>query len=244
MKSGGLSGTPHKKHSLHENLSFNERASTAHTQHFDSADSFDKKIIKKRPKPPMLEQDLSLDQGKKLLEKWKATSFADFNIWVQMAKAKLEVEIKEVLSTTPWKMFHCNIILELPNDSEQFFGHGAGKSKKIAKCAAIEAVLIDLIETGKIKMGLKSNIQKSLKAENPNQIQKQMFSQQLSKKVKLGNIYNLVSHLSVRISDYLREDFFEEALECLRQINVQKDCDWEDVTDDYLFPIFISKLLI
>lgn len=185
---------------------------------------------RKKKKVQKLEKPLTSEEAERLLTSWRETSFAEFNSWIQIAKAQLHTEIQE--NTEGYgrkasKMFCCNLTLKFEEDSNlKMVSTGFARSKKDARRNAIEKVVVELIKNGEIGRGLRNNDlgqgQNNLNDLNHQNIrvQKETIDESVQKKVQ---------KLTKKMQESLKYGRFFEACESLSQIVARKKPDWNEV---------------
>jgi hypothetical protein len=187
----------------------------------------------KKKKFQHLDTALSFEDGEKLLNLWRQNNFADFNSWVQVAKAQINTDMIEnsnEINKGAKKTFTCSLTLTFEGDSSQvIISNGFGRNKKDAKKAAIEKIVIELIQNGEINRGLKdlSFLNVPLITTQQPVEQSQMLNPQ--KENSEENSQKKNHKLLKRMQDFLKKDEFHEACEALCLIIMQKKPEWNEV---------------
>ena len=186
---------------------------------------------RKKKKIQKLEKPLTPEETEKLLTSWRETGFAEFNSWIQIARAQMHTEIQENtegFGRRALKMFCCNLTLRFDEETNlKMVSTGFARSKKDAKRMAIEKVVVELIKNGEIGRGLKNNnfvVQDQNNFNDPNhkisRIQKEAIDESVQKKVQ---------KLTKKIQESLKYGRFFEACESLSQIVIRKKPEWNEV---------------
>ena len=229
-----------KKNPLVENLSYYERKNM-----FGSNDqrprhnsynnhNFDGKKSMLRPfKPKKLERTLTLEEGQLLLDLWRKNNFLDFNNWMQRARAQLTSEFQEGNNDScikQIKTYACSVSLTFDQDTyPPMYANGFGKNKKQAKTMAVEKIIIDLIQSGKIQAGLKECYDEILKVEEKKQKEDDGSTacgdDGMTRAATRKKTHNLFKKMQVS----LREHKFAEACEKLGKILELKEPEWNEV---------------
>ena len=192
--------------------------------------------LKKKKKVHKLEKTLSVEEGEQLLSSWRENNFSEFNSWIQVAKAQMSTEIFEnsnEINKNAKRVFTCNLSLTFDEDpSFVMISNGFAKNKKDAKKAAIEKIVIELIQNGEISRGLKpkdllTNGSKS--TDNLNQ------KPQTIKELPDDNTQRKVHKLAKRMQEFLKKESFLEACEVLCQIVMKKKPEWNEVSSFFNF---------
>lgn len=185
---------------------------------------------KKKKKIQKLEKPLTSEEAEKLLTSWRETGFAEFNSWIQIAKAQISTEIQENnegFGRKAKKMFCCNLTLTFDEDPNLVMvSAGFAKSKKDAKKMAVEKIVMELIKNGEIGRGLK-NTDFSQGQNNLNGPNHQIFRAQ--KEAIDESVQKKVQKLTKKMQDSLKSGSFFEACESLSQIVTKKKPDWNEV---------------
>jgi hypothetical protein len=199
-------------------------------------------ITKKKKKTHPGEVSLSIEEGEKLLDVWRANNFADFNSWIQIAKAQINTETFDNtndINKKSTKSFTCNLTLTFEDDpSLTMIANGFGKNKKDAKKMAIEKIVIELIQNGEISRGLRNkdflNVSNKPFATN---LAFKENSQNL-KELDEDNFQKKIHKMSKRMQECLKKDKFIDACEILTQIITKKQPDWNEVIYFHFNSIF------
>lgn len=226
---------------LMENLSYEQRANMMGPPR-QRPRQFEPKFIKKAPikhnRPKTLDRPLTPEEGLQLIDLWKRNNFLEFNNWMQVAKAQCITEFHENSSEGPLKSiktYTCclNLVFDFdPNHS--MFANGFGKNKKLAKSMAVEKLIIDLIQNGRISAGLRENFPETLKAAETSEFKPSTTSQ--VKNLMDANIKKKTHTLFKKMQQALKEDKFDAACEQFRKILDLKDPEWNEVMVLQLFP--------
>lgn len=186
----------------------------------------------KKKKFQHLDTALTMEQGEKLLNVWRLNNFADFNSWIQVAKAQVTTDMVENsndIDKNAKKTFTCSLALTFEGDSSQgMISNGFARSKKDAKKMAIEKIVIELIQNGEISRGLRDlNFLNSSLAN----VQQPTEQSQMSTPLKENNedSHKKVHRLLKKMHESLKKDDFNEACESLCLIVMNKKPDWNEV---------------
>ncbi len=181
---------------------------------------------KKLSHKPVL--NLSIEEGAVLLKVWQRNNYADFNQWIQVAKAQIFTEIHEnmnEISRNSKKFFTCNLTLTFDEDPNVvLISNGFAPNKKDARRMAIEKIVIDLIQNGEITRGLKN---KDFLKENI-KIEEEEARLPVSQGIDEG-VQRKVQKLCKKMQEHLKNDSFLEACEILCQILTWKKPEWNEV---------------
>ena len=190
---------------------------------------------KKKKNSGKLETILTIEEGEVLLRNWKENNFGDFNTWIQIAKANVSYECIDTTSelNPSNKSFTCNLKLNFEEDlNNVLISNGFGKNKKDAKKMAIEKIVIELIQNGQIRFGLKDKAFLAKKQD----YQTDQFGNILHNDAKQNinitgreTIKAKCHKLSKKLQESLKYDKFAEACAILCQILMQKPPDWNEV---------------
>lgn len=184
---------------------------------------------KKKNLMPRPNINLTIEQGEHLLNVWRDNNFAEFNSWIQIAKAQMNTEIFEnanEINKAAKKTFNCNLTLTFEEDpNAMMIANGFATNKKDAKRMAIEKIVIDLIQSGEINRGLKSLdflSQTAKKIENT-QTNNSYFENSAE------NLQKKIHKLSKKMQDFLKADKFLDACEVFCEILSKKAPDWNEL---------------
>ena len=185
----------------------------------------------KKKKFQHLDTTLTIEQGEKLLNVWRQNHFADFNSWVQVAKAKVVTDMVENsndIDKNSKKTFTCSLTLTFEGDTSQgMISNGFARSKKDARKMAIEKIVIELIQNGEISRGLRdlSFLTSPLATVEPAE-QSQIPDPQ---KENSEENHKKVHKMLKKMQECLKKDDFHEACESLCLIVMNKKPDWNEV---------------
>lgn len=170
-----------------------------------------------------------------LVQRWKAGNFAEFNRWLQISKADCKVEFS-TKSTNPnsSKTFVCNMSLNFTNNPQfsSFFSSGLGKSKKEAKAKVIEKIVRDLIQKDCLQLGLKNENFENSNNSNSN----------VGLMMKRNYLNNKLRNMNYEITEFIKQDRFQEACETYQQLCSMKNIEWKDVNNMFNFFIYNYKI--
>lgn len=159
-----------------------------------------------------------------LIQRWKVGNFVEFNRWIQISKTDCKVEFSMKNGPGGSKSFVCNMALNFTRSPQvnPFFSTGFGKSKKEAKCKAIESILRDLMQQDCFKYGLRGNstIRTTVGNTTDNGSLQVMRKNYLNKRTR---------NLNYEIMDLLQQDRFKEACESYSKLCMMKSIEWKDV---------------
>ncbi|KRX03858.1 P-loop containing nucleoside triphosphate hydrolase [Pseudocohnilembus persalinus] len=204
-------------------------------------------------KKDCIDKPLTIQEGNVLIETWKKSSFIDFNSWIQVSKASLEVDFTENKSLQDDKTpsgYACTMNLKFNQNKHgklnDFLANGYGKSKKSAKMMATERLVTDLVQTGLIRLGLRDKKfwYKYDKLRKDEEKQKEQT-------LKLGKIFidekesklKIAKRACKKMQDYLKEDKFLDALNELEMILDNKNIEWRELNFIWSYALAQQNLL-
>lgn len=196
-----------------------------------------------------IHHNINNEESQILLEKWKKGSFAPFYHWVQVNKADLKVEYREIEPKTKNKnpSFQCNVQLSFVFKCSHtvFTSNEFGLSKKQAKMKSFEKIVESLLRSGVItpallkdklykkELPLKKNgevnkiIQKNEKNEEVFPLEGPKLLLPICEQGK--NQKKQVNKLVMQIRDKLKKDKFYEACALFCKIIDLKPPEWKEV---------------
>lgn len=182
---------------------------------------------KKKNLMPRPNISLTIEQGEHLLNVWRDNNFADFNSWIQIAKAQMNTEIFEntnEINKAAKKTFNCNLTLTFDEDpNAMMIANGFATNKKDAKRMAIEKIVIDLIQNGEINRGLRNLDFLAVKKTETPQNNNSYYENNAE------NLQKKIHKLSKKMQDLLKADKFLDACEVFCEILSKKKPDWNEV---------------
>ncbi|KAL4477756.1 hypothetical protein ABPG72_018930 [Tetrahymena utriculariae] len=196
----------------------------------------------------VLTEDLTFEEAEQLLEAWRKQNFVQFNNWIQVSKSILRQDYpphqsgyEEEKEKGQITGYSCNLTLKFNyfrhGNISDFVAVGFGKRKQDAKRMALERLVVDLIQTGTIRLGLRD---KNFLHEQPQAMpqKENNYLQQMAKpkprtdfeeKIQESN-QKRARKLSKKLQDYLRKQNIAEAINCLREIGKFKTLEWNEIS--------------
>jgi hypothetical protein len=178
--------------------------------------------------------------------KWEERNFMDVNVWCQMCKCKLDIDVTELEAQ---KKFLTKVtILDDQNQlSQNIMVEGIGPNKKESKTQAMRALMNRLIETNNIHLGLKKPKERSnsVKGEKNISINQTTIinitstqNETIPTKDRFTAIVNSKDSVEKKVSKThklmlinLKDGLLDEGLRCLKQIlRWKKILDWLDIS--------------
>lgn len=214
-----------------------------------------RKKVKTEQNSNIKTNNITNEESQILLDKWKKSSFAPFYHWVQVNKADLKVEYKEIEPKAKNKnpSFQCNVQLALVFKCNHtvFTSNEFGLSKKQAKMKSFEKIVENLLRNGVITPALlkdklyKKELLFKKNGENNKSAQKNEKNEEVfpleGPKLLLPvceqgkNQKKQVNKLVMQIREKLKKDKFYEACALFCKIIDLKPPEWKEVS------IFMKK---
>lgn len=185
------------------------------------------------------------EESKMLLEKWKQGSFAGFYQWVQLNKADLKIDFKEIEAKGKNKnpSFQCTVQLSFHFKSNPtvLTSTDQGESKKEAKRKTFEKIVENLLKCGAITPSLlkeklsKKEMMSKKTAEISNFTRSDEIFPSDGPKVLIPicdqgkNLKKQVNKFVMQIKDRLKKDKFYEACALFCKILDLKQPEWKEV---------------
>lgn len=185
-----------------------------------------------------------MEEGAILLDKWTNNNFCDFEFWLQNADAQATFNIDEKVSfnskpnkakTIQIKNYQCHLELQFSDTNiDSLIANGFGKSKREARKTSIKQMVTFLIQKRIIKYGLKDKsflYKKQVKPQVNFESEKKHLVPEEEKKLKE------IKSILKRMTDYLKEENFEEAIIMLKHILEKKESNWQEISPIWSFAI-------